>query len=91
MPFDLVESETLSEALVLLDSEDPSVRAIAGGTALMLMIKSGFFRAKRLVSLRRVGEELAAIGSTPEGELRIGAMVRLAALERSAEIPISTA
>ena len=72
MPFDLVEPEALSEALALLEPEDPSVRAIAGGTAMMPMIKSRFFRPKRLVSLRRTGEELAGIRTTGQGELRIG-------------------
>jgi aerobic carbon-monoxide dehydrogenase medium subunit len=76
----------LNEALALLDPEDRSVRAIAGGTALMLMIKSGFFQPKRLVSLRRVGGSFTAIRSTPEGEWRIGAMVRLTDLERRIEL-----
>jgi aerobic carbon-monoxide dehydrogenase medium subunit len=86
MPFELVEPEMLNEALALLDPEDPSVRAIAGGTGLMLMIKSGFFQPKRLVSLRRVGGSLTAIRSTAEGEWRIGAMVRLTDLERGVEL-----
>ena len=40
-PFELVEPAALGEALALLDPEDPDVRPIAGGTALILMIKSG--------------------------------------------------
>jgi hypothetical protein len=35
----------------LLDPGDPSVRQIAGGTALMLMIKPGFFHPQAGVSL----------------------------------------
>jgi aerobic carbon-monoxide dehydrogenase medium subunit len=85
MPFDLVEPEVLIDALALLDHEDLSVRAIAGGTALMLMIKSGLYQPRRLVSLRRIGE-LSSIRETPAGELRVGAMVRLAELENSPEI-----
>lgn len=83
MPFELCEPESLEEALALLDPEDPAVRAIAGGTALMLMIKSGFFRPKRLVSLRRVRDGLTGIRPEPDGGLRIGAMVRLSDIERS--------
>ena len=55
-PFELVEPASLREALALLDPDDPSVRPIAGGTALMLMMKAGVFRPTRLVSLRKLGE-----------------------------------
>ncbi len=40
-PFELEEDGSLTEALGLLDPADPAVRPIAGGTALMLMMKSG--------------------------------------------------
>jgi carbon-monoxide dehydrogenase medium subunit len=83
MSFDLVEPESLKEALALLDPDDPAVRAIAGGTALMLMLKSGFFRPRRLVSLRRIGDGLAAIRASAEGGLVLGAMARLHDVERS--------
>ena len=49
-PFELAEPETLPEALALLDPDDASVRPIAGGTALMLMMKAGVFRPTKLVS-----------------------------------------
>jgi carbon-monoxide dehydrogenase medium subunit len=84
-PFELVEPATLQEALGLLDSDDASVRPIAGGTALMLMMKAGVFRPTRLVSLRAVGE-LCAIDAAPDGKLKIGAMTALAAVERSAAV-----
>jgi carbon-monoxide dehydrogenase medium subunit len=82
-PFALEEPASLAEALALLDPDDPAVRAIAGGTALMLMMKSGLYRPQRLVSLRRLGPALTAIHPAPNGGLEIGAMVRLAELERS--------
>ena len=50
-PFELIEPASLSEAIALLDPEDPSVRPIAGGTALMLMMKTGLYQPRRLVSL----------------------------------------
>ena len=53
-PFELVEPASLDEAIALLDAEDPTVRPIAGGTALMLMMKAGVFRPTRLVSLRKL-------------------------------------
>src|SRR5439155_3498219 len=85
-PFALEEPASLAEALALLDPDDPSVRAIAGGTALMLMMKSGLYRPQRLVSLRRLAPALTDIRATADGGLEIGAMVRLAELERSAAI-----
>jgi carbon-monoxide dehydrogenase medium subunit len=84
-PFELVEPTSLPEALKLLDPDDPTVRPIAGGTALMLMMKAGVFRPTRLVSLRKLDERYAQI-STTDGELAIGAMTPLAAVERSAEV-----
>jgi carbon-monoxide dehydrogenase medium subunit len=82
-PFELLEPRSLREAAALLDSEEPSVRPIAGGTALMLMMKMGVFRPARLVSLRAIEKCYSDIGTGPEGELRIGAMATLSALERS--------
>jgi carbon-monoxide dehydrogenase medium subunit len=85
-PFELVEPGSLAEALALLDPDDPDVRPIAGGTALMLMMKSGFYRPQRLVSLRALGPAFTGIAVTSEGGLAIGAMVRLAEVERSAAV-----
>lgn len=84
-PFELAEPASLGEAIRLLDPDDPTVRPIAGGTALMLMMKAGVFRPAKLVSLRALGA-LSAIETTANGELRIGAMTPLAALERSPQV-----
>jgi aerobic carbon-monoxide dehydrogenase medium subunit len=79
-----VEPRTLAEAFAALESSDGSVRPMSGGTALMLMMKAGVLRPTRLVSLRRLG--LDRIESGPGGELRVGAMVTLRALERSPQL-----
>jgi aerobic carbon-monoxide dehydrogenase medium subunit len=84
-PFELVEPESFGEALALLDPDDATVRPIAGGTALMLMMKSGVFRPSRLVSLRAI-KPLCAIVPSPDGALTIGAMTPLAMLEHNAEV-----
>jgi len=86
MSFDLVTPRSLAEAVALLDRDDPAVRPIAGGTALLLMLKSGLYRPTRLISLRALGGELGQICADADGGLRIGAMVRLAELERSPEV-----
>jgi len=82
-PFVLEEPASLAEALQLLDPDDPEVRAIAGGTALMLMMKSELYRPKRLVSLRRLEPTLRGIHVVADGGLEIGAMARLRDIERS--------
>ena len=80
-PFELAEPKTLKDAVALLDADDPTVRPIAGGTALMLMMKAGVFRPSKLVSLGAV-RELISINAA-NGELKVGAMTPLVALERS--------
>jgi carbon-monoxide dehydrogenase medium subunit len=85
-PFELVEPSSLREAIALLDPDDSSVRPIAGGTALMLMMKAGVFRPSRLVSLRKLGGEHSRIAVDAGGELNIGAMTPLSVVERSAEV-----
>jgi len=81
MPFELAEPRSLREAIASLDAKDPSVRPISGGTALMLMMKAGVLRPSRLVSLGKLG--LAGIQTGPAGELRVGAMTSLRAIEKS--------
>jgi carbon-monoxide dehydrogenase medium subunit len=85
-PFDLVEPGSLTEAIALIDPDDSDVRPIAGGTALMLMMKAGVFRPRRLVSLRKLGDGFTRIAAAPSGELTIGALAPLSALEHSPEV-----
>jgi carbon-monoxide dehydrogenase medium subunit len=80
IPFELVEAQSLREAVGLLDPEDASVRPIAGGTALMMMMKAGLFRPTRLVSLRSV-RGCSDIRFDAAGGARIGALTPLATLE----------
>jgi carbon-monoxide dehydrogenase medium subunit len=85
-PFEWEEPETLKEAVALLDPEDPTVRPIAGGTALMLMMKSGVFTPSRLISLEKIEKRYSAIAADGAGGLRIGAMASLSALEQSKDV-----
>src|SRR5258708_33377446 len=61
IPFDWAEPITLKEAVGLLDPDDATVRPIAGGTALMLMMKAGVFRPRRLVSLRKLAARYSRV------------------------------
>jgi len=85
-PFELLEPASLHEAIALIDPDDPDVRPIAGGTALMLLMKAGAFRPRRLVSLRKLGDGFTRIAAVPSGTLTIGAMTPLSALEHSPEV-----
>jgi len=76
-PFELAQPGNLQEAIELLGAED--ARPLSGGTALMLMMKAGVLRPRRLVSLGKLG--LDRIEAS--GNLRIGAMTTLRSLERS--------
>jgi carbon-monoxide dehydrogenase medium subunit len=82
-PFELVEPRSLREAAALLDTREAGVRVIGGATAVMLMMKLGVLRPTRLVSLRSVEKRYSEITTGAGGELRIGAVTTLSALERS--------
>ena len=86
IPFELVEPTSLKDAVALIDPDDPTVRPIAGGTALMLMMKAGVFQPRRLISLRKVDGGTSGIAVSADGALTIGALTPLAALEHSAEV-----
>lgn len=80
-PFELAEPRSLPEAFSLL--QDDGARPMAGGTALMLMMKAGVLRPARLVSLRRLAlSGIAAVGK----DLRIGAMTPMRMVEKSPEV-----
>jgi carbon-monoxide dehydrogenase medium subunit len=81
--FELVRPATLEEAIRLLDTEDPTVRAISGGTAIMQMMKTGIFKPSRLVSLSLLAGDHSAITLGEKGCLCIGAMATLGAIEHS--------
>jgi aerobic carbon-monoxide dehydrogenase medium subunit len=82
-PFELKEPESLAEAISMLDPDNLEVRPISGGTALMLMMKSGVFRPARLVSLQKIEADYAKIEPGADGSIRIGALASLSQIERS--------
>ena len=84
--FEFVEPRSLTEAITLLDTDDSSVRAFSGGTALMLMMKSAVFSPSRLVSLRQVEVRYSDIVPGSDGGLTIGALASLSSVENSADV-----
>lgn len=82
-PFEYVVAETFEQAIGLLDPDDPNIRPVGGGTAIMLMMKAGVMRPTRLISLHRIAGKHREISVNQSGELVIGAMSRLTDLEHS--------
>src|SRR6516225_2442112 len=85
-PFELLEPASLAKAIDLLGQDDPGTRPIAGGTALMLMMKTGVFKPRRLISLAKIEPRFSRIATGPDGELRIGAMTSLSTMEHDASV-----
>jgi aerobic carbon-monoxide dehydrogenase medium subunit len=86
IPFEMVEPASLNEALSLLDPEEPTIRPVAGGTALMLMMKAGVFTPTRLICLHHIEPDFSRITPTANGELRIGAMATLRDVEKDPNV-----
>jgi carbon-monoxide dehydrogenase medium subunit len=80
-PFELAVPESLPEALDVLARADGDARVVAGGTALVPMMRLGLVRVGRVVSLHRAAGlgELRAESSA----LHVGAMVSMAHIHRS--------
>ena len=78
-PFEYSAPESVDEALALLGEE---AKVLAGGQSLVPLLNFRLARPERIVDINRV-EELAYIRAGDGGSLRIGALARQAALERS--------
>jgi len=78
---ELHQAATLEEAAALMARHAGEARFLAGGTDLLVDLKTGRIATRHLVSLNRI-EALRGISETSEG-LRIGALTRVAELERS--------
>lgn len=72
--------DSLTSALTAIG--DPDAVPIGGGSDLLVEIEEGLRKPLALVDVRRIAE-LGGISAQPDGSLRIGAAVPLAAIERS--------
>ena len=79
--FDLVEPRSMSEACALL-ADDSDAKAVAGGTALLTIIKQGLLLPKLLVNLKKIHDG-SAITFDPVQGLRIGALATINEIETS--------
>ena len=74
---------SLEEAGALLGRYAPDVRLLAGGTDVLVDLKTERYRVGHLIALQGIGK-LRGIGREPDGSLRIGALTTVAELDRSA-------
>ncbi len=79
--FEYAVAETLEEALAALERDGDEIKPLAGGQSLIPLMKLRFAAPAKLLDINRIGglDGLAA----QDGQLRIGALVRHKACERS--------
>jgi CO/xanthine dehydrogenase FAD-binding subunit len=83
--FDYHRPDSLDEALALLAELGGDAKPLAGGQSLVPAMNFRLARPAVLVDMNRIAT-LDFITETPDGGLRIGAMTRQRAVERSAEV-----
>ena len=77
--FSYIRAASLDEAIRYLSQD--GARVCAGGTDLLGCLRDGVFETSTVVSLNRL-RELRDISGTPDGGLRIGALVTIADIAR---------
>jgi carbon-monoxide dehydrogenase medium subunit len=83
-PFDFRQPDTLEEVLTLLHDRGEDARVMAGGTALVIMLKQRLVMPDCLISLQKL-QGLDQINVT-NGEVQLGALTTHRAVERSPAI-----
>jgi CO/xanthine dehydrogenase FAD-binding subunit len=83
-PFSYHDPESTEEALAVLSEHGESGKVLAGGQSLVPLLNFRLARPEHLIDINRIGS-LAGIAKR-DGILRIGAMTRQSALERSAVV-----
>ena len=90
-PFEYAAPASVDEALELLGPAPDETSVLAGGQSLMPLLNMRMAQPRVVVDLGRV-EGLDAVERTPEGQLRLGSMVRQRRLETDpalrAEVPL---
>jgi carbon-monoxide dehydrogenase medium subunit len=78
--FEFLEPETIEQASAMLAEHGESARLVAGGTALVLLMRQRLIRPPTLISLGRLGR-LRYIDVKGDGSVRIGALTTHADIE----------
>ena len=82
--FDILEPKSIQEACRILSQEE-DVKLIAGGTALLILIKQGIFVPKTLINLKKIygGREITY---NPKDGLRVGGLASIYDVESAAAV-----
>lgn len=83
--FELLQPESVAEAVRFLDGDPGETVILAGGTDLLPNLKQGLYSPKRVVSLRRI-PALREMRETADGGMFLGAGITLAELAASAAV-----
>ena len=83
-PFEYHDPRSVEETIALLAEHGEEAKVLAGGQSLVPLLNFRLARPERLVDINGVGG-LDAI-AVADGELRLGALVRHSALERSPDV-----
>ena len=81
-PFEIQSPDSVENAVSFLQQDNSLIKAMSGGTALMLMMKAGVYEPQSLIHLSNVSA-LKGISIDAQGVLHIGAMTTLSELEHS--------
>jgi CO/xanthine dehydrogenase FAD-binding subunit len=84
-PFAFAAPETLEQLLELLSGSGPTTRLLAGGTDLIVRLRSGHARPERLVDIKRV-HGLSREIEPVDGALRFGARVTMRTITSDARV-----
>lgn len=84
-PFAYFEPADLEEASALLLEHGPHARLLAGGTWLLVLLERRMASARAVINLKTV-PGLAEVAGTPEGGLRLGALMRVDRLAAMSEV-----
>ena len=84
-PFQYVESKTIEDAVAALQAGGEDARVIAGGTALVPLMKHALLRPSLLVSIMKV-PGLAEVAATESAGLRIGGVATHWAVSHSTAV-----
>ncbi|MGH7928068.1 MAG: FAD binding domain-containing protein, partial [Candidatus Binatia bacterium] len=73
--FEILEPKTIEEACKILSQEE-DVKLIAGGTALLILIKQGIFVPKTLINLKKI-KSAGEITYNHQDGLRVGGLATI--------------
>ena len=82
--FEILEPKSIAEACKILAAEE-DVKLIAGGTALLILIKQGIFVPKTLINLKKI-RDAGEITYNSKNGLRIGGLASIYDVESAAVV-----